>query len=124
VLKLQQERSLVYVKWLRGFYDSDHNPTLCWKGSGYAFANTKEAMIAGKKLYVAQLQKGGATLYTAWWYGNADHYTTSQWEWRKAALHADERFALVNVTAATEKELHATLKNIIENKTLAPLFKK
>lgn len=125
VIKLESEKALAYVKYIRGFYDSDHNPTICWKGSGYEFENTRIEEVCSFKIYRASLVSGNDKLYTAWWYSNGDDDNTAdplQWRWRM--MQNKKRYAVINVTAATEKELNAELHRILTQKLLLPLFVK
>lgn len=123
IVKLENAETLVYVKFIRGFYDTEHNPTLCWKGSGYEFTNVKKQSVGGREIYTAALIRAEEKLHTAWWYGNATEATTSQWEWRKNMLKSGDSYALINVTAATERVLLKKMKQLLLAPTLAPLFK-
>lgn len=124
IVKLQSEKALVYVKFLRGFYDTEHNPTMCWRGSGYVFKEAARQSIAGTEVYTARLQKAGNVLYTAWWYGNGESATASQQEWRWAMLRRGEAYAVINVTASTESRLENEVKRILQEQILSPLFTK
>lgn len=123
IVKLQNEKALVYVKFLRGFYDTEHNPTMCWRGSGYVFKETARQSIGGTEVYTARLQKAGNVLYTAWWYGNGESATASQ-EWRWNMLRRGEAYAVINVTASTEASLATEVKRILQEQILLPLFTK
>ncbi|HWJ90516.1 MAG TPA: exosortase N, partial [Flavisolibacter sp.] len=67
IVKLEREDALVYVKFIRGFYDTEHNPTLCWKGSGYEFDEIRTERIGGMQVFTATLSKDKEKLYTSWW---------------------------------------------------------
>lgn len=122
IIKLENSEALLYVKFIRGFYDTEHNPTMCWKGSGYMFNEVKTQTVEGKEVYTATLCKGNEKLYTAWWYGNADYATTSQWEWRWNMAKTSRNYAVINVTAATPTALNAEVKKIMSTQILKPLF--
>jgi exosortase N len=124
ILKLENCQSLVYVKFIRGFYDTEHNPSMCWKGSGYTFKEMTKQSVKGREVYAALLCKGTEKLYTAWWYGNSQYSTTSQWEWRWNMLKQNESYAVINVTAASEIALSAEINKLMYTNTLLPLFKK
>lgn len=125
VIKLENATALVYIKYIRGFYDSDHNPTICWKGSGYDFQQTQQVVIDGHKIYKADLVNGKEKLYTAWWYGNgSDDNTTHPFTWRWNMMKSKKRYAVINVTAASEKELDEEVKRILHQRLLLPLFTK
>lgn len=105
VIKLSNDKVLVYIKPIRGFYASDHHPMICWKGNGYQFRKVREQEQAGLSIYQGLLEKGGETLYTAWWYDNGALSTTSQLAWRLTALRTGRDFSLVNITASSPEEL-------------------
>lgn len=98
ISQLDNGALLVYIKPVRGFYAPDHNPSICWAGSGYTFEDVSSA----RDFYTAHLRKGNELLYTAWWYDNGNTYTNSQWAWRWDAFLHPHTYAIVNVTAATE----------------------
>ncbi|HZZ74379.1 MAG TPA: exosortase N, partial [Puia sp.] len=72
IVKLSTERGLVYLKPIIGFYSSDHQPTMCWKGSGYEFRKLETFILDGQMVYTSSLEKGIDKLYTAWWYDNGN----------------------------------------------------
>jgi exosortase N len=123
IVKLENAEALLYVKFIRGFYDTEHNPAMCWKGSGYEFQNIKTQVLEGRGIYTATICKDNEKLYTAWWYGNVDHATTSQWEWRWNMVKGDKGYAVINVTAATQTALSAEIKKVLGTKTLLPLLR-
>lgn len=123
ILKLESEKALVYVKFIRGFYDTDHNPSVCWKGSGYDFKRVRTQSVAGGEMYTAQLCRANEKLYTAWWYGNGTTATTSHWEWRSRMLKEGGSFAVVNVTAESEAAMMAEVTRLVNSRILQPLFK-
>lgn len=122
VLQLADGSHLVYVKFVRGFYDLEHNPTICWSGSGYSFADVQEEVMGGTRIYTARLVQGKESLYTAWWYGNGRTNTNRQWEWRRQMLAGAPRFAVVNVTASSRAACAAEAMRLLRGNTLAPLF--
>lgn len=125
VVKLENKKALAYVKYIRGFYDSDHNPTICWKGSGYEFENTKIVAVDGHKIYRADLVNGNEKLFTAWWYGNGDDDNTADpFLWRWHMMRNKKKYAVINVTAATEEDLDIEINRILKHKLLLPLFSK
>lgn len=122
ILKLGNSNALVYVKYTRGFYDTDHNPSLCWKGSGYEFQHTTQRTIAGSPVYTATLVNGPGKLYTAWWYGNGKNNTASQLQWRYDRLKGGNNYVVINVTTADQKTLDMEVEKIIRHKALNSLF--
>jgi exosortase N len=123
IVKLENDRSLIYVKFIRGFYDSDHNPTICWKGSGYEFTNVQQKKLAGYVLYTAILKKGKDQLHTAWWYSNGKDHTTDPFSWRYNAIRTGTTYAVVNVSAANERDLEIELNDVIQKNSLRDLFR-
>ncbi|SCC47455.1 exosortase N [Chitinophaga costaii] len=105
ITKLNNDQLLVYIKPIRGFYASDHNPSICWEGSGYTFQQVTEQ----NQTYHAVLTKGDVRLYTAWWYDNGEVYTNSQWSWRLDALRHRKRYAIINITATNKQILAAAI---------------
>jgi exosortase N len=99
VIKMEDEHALIYVKPLKGFVYTDHNPLICWTGSGYQFKNVEEQNWNGIALFTGVLVKGKDKLYTAWWYDNGKMTTTDQWTWRWNMLRSHKAFSIVNVSA-------------------------
>ena len=109
VTQLQNKEVLVYLKAIGGFYTTEHHPMLCWRGSGYEFRKVQERQLPQHTVYTAVLEKKGELLYTAWWYTNGQHATTSQLQWRWNVLRGARDYTLVNITAATPAALEAHL---------------
>lgn len=112
IIKLENEQVLIYVKPIAGFYASDHQPMICWKGSGYQFKKVQEIKRDGRQYYTAILEKGTDRLYAAWWYETTDTSTISQWNWRWQALTKGKQYALVNVTTATPETLREETRKL------------
>lgn len=122
ILKLQHTNALVYIKYIRGFYDTDHNPMICWKGSGYVFEQIQLEKIGDKEVYTGMLKNGPEKLYSAWWYGNAHSSTVSQFEWRWDMLKGEKKYAVINVTCADRSGLEEQIKKIFQQRTLDTFF--
>jgi exosortase N len=122
IIKLESQSSLVYVKYVRGFYDTDHNPTICWKGSGYEFQQIEYNNINGFSFYTAVLVKDKEKLYTAWWYGNGKNNTNNQFTWRWDMVKGSNPYAVVNVTALEKQILFKEVNEIIKHQSLKILF--
>jgi exosortase N len=118
ITKLFNNEILMYVKPIPEFFTSEHTPLLCWKGSGYEFQRIKMAKISGNEVYVGQLVKPGAKLFTAWWYSNDTVVTIDQWDWRIRMLMGEQKFSLINITAQDEVTLAKHIESIFENKSL------
>jgi exosortase N len=114
VVRLQNSKTLIYLKAIRGFYSTDHNPSICWRGSGYAFTRVKNVKRGNAHLYMAQLEKEGTILYTAWWYESGARRTNNQFSWRWQNFRAGRTFHLVNITTASKNDLEIAIQNWIQ----------
>lgn len=101
----------VYVKPLAAFYSTGDSPSNFWRGSGYAFTRVRQAKRENGAVYMANLEKRGATLYTAWWYQSGTHRTNNQFCWRWRCLTRDRPYQLVNITASSQAGLETAIKN-------------
>lgn len=122
IVKLENQQSMIYIKYIRGFYDTDHNPMICWKGSGYEFQKAAQETVNGHSIYTGQLTNNGDSLHTAWWYTDGGSVTTSQLQWRWDMLRTRKIYALVNVTGATKEGLANQIKKIMNDNTLSSFF--
>ena len=105
VLQFYSRGALVYVKQVRGFFDTDHQPMMCWQGTGYEFAQTSLHSVGNQYCYMGEMRKGDSVLYSAWWYDNGYQTTSSAWDWRWRMLRGEAPYALVNVTCQSPNEL-------------------
>lgn len=112
ILKLENDNSLIYIKAIPGFYSAEHNPMICWRGSGYELKQIAEEEMSGLKVYTALLQNGNDQLYTAWWYENGSNRTIDQLNWRMDALSGGNNYSVVNVTAASKDLLLKAITSI------------
>ncbi|MGB4775501.1 MAG: exosortase N [Daejeonella sp.] len=115
VIKFENEESLIYIK-STPFYAAEHNPMVCWKGSGYEFKSIKKENFAGKEIYTGLLVKGKDKIYTAWWFDNGKMITSNQLNWRWEAATGKTNFYLVNVNALNENDLKKTVLKMINRK--------
>jgi len=104
IVKLEKTGVLIYIKPLQRFYGAEHNPMICWTGSGYEFDKINKRNIGSTEIYTGTLKKGNDLIYSAWWFENGSYRTIEQTEWRWRALNG-EQFNLVNINAANEKTL-------------------
>lgn len=113
VAKIFDGELLIYVKSPVAPYRANHNPMVCWSGSGYAFSHIfkKDVSTLGQ-VNMAELKKGEDTLYTAWWFESGQSRTADQWQWRWHAFQTKERFYLVNATSDTKEKLLEKLEDI------------
>jgi exosortase N len=112
IVKLSTAKGLVYLKPIIGFYSSDHQPTMCWKGSGYEFRKLETMNLDGQIIYTSCLEKGSDKLYTAWWYDNGNLNTISQFDWRRDSFRNNRSWVLVNVTADSKSVLISQIRQI------------
>jgi exosortase N len=118
IIKLESDRSLVYLKPLKGFYVSEHHPMLCWTGGGYMFKKVAEKTIAGIPVISGTLEKGKEQLYTAWWYSSGIQHTSSGMGWRWEAMRSGQPYSIVNVTAVDEQTLQEEMARVLRSETL------
>lgn len=112
VVKMERSHSLIYVKKLRGFFSSDHNPLICWTACGYTFEHISHQQYGAISLYTGMLSKGNERLYTAWWYDNGSTATVSQWSWRWLMMRGKPAFCIINVTAASQEALQQEIGRV------------
>jgi exosortase N len=112
IVKLENAQSLVYIKSIRDFYYADHNPMICWRGSGYELRQVKTIDIESQTVYAAVLEKGNEKLYTAWWYDNGTHRTIDQFDWRWNVLMGKSKYSLVNITASEQGILEKEIQKV------------
>jgi len=113
VLKLEKPGILVYVKPMQRFYGAEHNPMICWVGSGYEFRRINKKNVRDKVVFTGILKKGTDVIYAAWWFDSGKYQTTEQLDWRIQALKG-EHFFLVNVNSGSEKQLWEEVKMLTE----------
>lgn len=114
VIRQTAQDLLLYIKPIPSFYFSDHQPMICWKGSGYEFSKVEETELDGNMVFQAVLKKPGSTLYTAWWYESNKRRSTSQLDWRWDALRNGSRYYLVNVTVGAPGALKTRIHEVMK----------
>ncbi|MBO9199107.1 MULTISPECIES: exosortase N [Niastella] len=122
IVKLQNSESLIYIKHIPGFYNADHHPMICWKGSGYLFKQVKLETIGKQQVYTALLQNGKDQLYTAWWYDNGIQRTIDQLRWRTQMLSGARSYSVVNITTSNKQQLIREIKDLFSDNSLKPLL--
>ena len=105
IVQFQNMESTVFIKPNKGFYRSDHNPMICWKGSGFFIREERLMELGDQTIYIAKLDNGQEILHTAWWYDNGTERTTSQLSWRFRQMKGAAPFKLVNVTSSSMDRL-------------------
>ncbi|TDQ07646.1 exosortase N [Pedobacter metabolipauper] len=111
VLKFENSKALIYMK-PSVFYSPEHNPMICWTGSGYEFKFIKKEFCKGKEIYTGTLVKGTDKLYASWWFDNGKIKTIDQinWRWNSAK---GSNFYLINVTAAKKSDLKRITEELL-----------
>lgn len=112
VQKFENKTSLIYIKPLC-FYSAEHNPMICWRGSGYEFKRINKEKINETEIYTGVLEKGKDKIYTAWWFDNGVCKTIEHKVWRWKAMKGEGEFVLININAANEKELKEKSKEFL-----------
>ena len=103
VLKFENPDALIYMKPCN-FYSPEHNPMICWTGSGYEFTFIKKEIYSGVEIYTGMLVKGKDKLYTSWWFDDGQTKTIDQYSWRwKGAM--GKKFYLINVASSKQADL-------------------
>lgn len=118
VTKLSNDHALIYLKSPVAPYSADHNPIICWSGSGYEFQKVEKLQIGIHTVNASELKKGDEVLYTAWWFESSASRTDNQWDWRLRALKDNEAFYLINLTCSTRDELKKQTQNLINQNIL------
>ncbi len=122
IIKLENGRSLVYLKKISGFYAAEHNPLICWRGSGYVFSQISEQVVGATTVYSGVLQKGDERLYTIWWYANGRHNTIRQLNWRWHMLKGEPAYSIVNITCNTEEQVRAEAEKVLQTRCFQSLL--
>ena len=111
IMKFENKEALIYLK-PTVFYAPDHDPKICWTGSGYVFKSIKKEQWNGLELYTAILEKHQDKIYAAWWFDNGKTQTTDQLLWRWKDMKGEHSFYLINVNASSRTNLEAQVGRI------------
>lgn len=103
--KFTKENALLYIKPIKSFFATEHNPMICWTGSGYELKEIKQENWQGREIYTGLLVKNENKLYAAWWYEAANHQTIYQLEWRWKMFKSGKAYYLVNMNTASKEDL-------------------
>jgi len=112
--KLENDEALVYRKPCFNFWSADHNPAICWKGSGYTFTAEKVINVKEHKIYTAELVNEQDKIYTAWWFTDGESITTNQLKWRWEMMTKKSNFHLINVSCETPEKLEEQIACLLE----------
>jgi exosortase N len=120
ILKFEKPGILLYWKRLQHFYGAEHNPMICWVGSGYVFKQIKKQILGNKEIYLGTLKKGNDLLYSAWWFDNGHYQTIRQSDWRWRAFRGEE-FYLVNISSGNEETLRKEIVRLLSGLSSLPI---
>lgn len=113
VTKLENKKTLIYIKPVK-FYSAEHNPMICWSGSGYEFKKIMKKMISGVEIYTGVIEKEKEKIYTAWWFDNGNIKTTNQFQWRWDAINTNTNYFLLNVSTVSEEQLFLEINKLLQ----------
>jgi exosortase N len=120
ISKFYNKDALIYLK-PTVFYAPEHDPMICWTGSGYQFAAIQKEKISGVEVYTGTLEKGTDKIYAAWWFDNGHIKTINQLQWRwPSMIDGKHPFYLVNVNTSEPDKLRTQVTNLIK---LNPIIK-
>ncbi|MCD0489102.1 exosortase N [Pedobacter sp. MC2016-14] len=111
IIKFESQTGLIYIK-PAPFYAPEHNPKICWSGSGYTFKYIRKETINGNEIYTGVLVKGKDKIYTAWWFQSRDIKTIDQFKWRWRSARYNESYQLINVNAASKMNLQQLIQTL------------
>ena len=123
ITKLENGRSLVYLKKIAGCWAAEHNPMICWRGSGYGFSRIREVSVAGTTVYEGVLTKEHEQLHTIWWYTNGIQDTNRQLGWRWDMMKGAPAYSLVNITCLTEQQVQQEAERVLRLKPFGQLMR-
>lgn len=118
IIQYSNNHSIIYQK-PTFIFKSEHNPMVCWQGSGYDLQNIKTQNIHNQTVKTGTLISGNDTLYTAWWFDNGSKTMIDQWQWRKDQfLNHSKPYFLINMSTENREELNLLIKNYQKNKSM------
>jgi exosortase N len=115
IVKLEKPDILLYIKPLKRFYGAEHNPMICWTGSGYSFTHIQKVKVGEKEIFTGILKKENEIVYASWWFDSGKSQTTKQINWRWRALKG-ENFYLINVNSWSKEKLEEEVKRLLEGR--------
>lgn len=118
IFQFKKNDAIVYVKPPVAGFRSDHNPTICWKGSGYEFKKIDKINLNNQQVNIAELSKGTEKLFSAWWFESESCRTADQWVWRKKSFIENQRFHLINLTCEDPSTLKSNLMILLDTPSL------
>jgi len=115
LVKFENPEALIYLK-STNFYAPDHDPMICWRGSGYEFQMIEKLRYNGRPIMFGILKKGNDLLYSAWWFDDGKVKTIDQWDWRYRAATQTHPFYLINITTQNPENLKKNLQILLKTK--------
>jgi exosortase N len=112
ILKFENNFGLVYLKSV-SFYAPEHDPMICWKGSGYTFKSIRKEQVGEVEVYTGILEKGRDKIYSSWWFASGSYKTINQLGWRWKAVKSGENFYLINANAESPLALRNITKDLL-----------
>lgn len=113
VAEFRKDSVLIYIKPASRGYEGDHQPVMCWQGSGFKLEKIMEANFENFTILTAILKKDTIVQYTAWWYDNGTNKTISQWDWR---FSTGEPYRIINITTKSKEELNELCRFYLKQK--------
>jgi exosortase N len=114
--KFTKTTALLYIKPIKSFFAAEHNPMICWIGSGYQLQKIQKKTWQGREIYTGLLVKDSELIHTAWWYEGGNHQTIKQLEWRWQMLKSGKAYHLVNMNTESEQTLKVEVESYWKNR--------
>lgn len=93
VFKIVTPDKLVYIK------TSNHNPLICWTGTGYKIIESKEVKKGNENIWRVKMEKNNIQYYSYWWYECNKKKYTSLIEVLLIKLFINKPVRLINETS-------------------------
>ena len=93
VFKIVTPDKLIYIK------TSNHNPLVCWTGTGYKIIESKEVKKGNEKISQVKMEKNNIQYYSYWWYECDNKKYTSLIEVLLIKLFENKPVRLINETS-------------------------
>ncbi len=106
VVELKSAQHLIYIKSQYPYRITNHNPLICWQGSGYEIKNENVLEVNQHQVFTAELVAKNDRYFTAWWYDNGNYKTIGNFDWRWKIINGEPNFRLVNVSSRDFSQLY------------------
>ena len=93
VFKIVTPEKLIYIK------TSNHNPLVCWTGTGYIIMESKEIKKGNERISRVKMEKNNIQYYSYWWYECDSKKYTSLTEVLLIKLFENKPVRLINETS-------------------------